>query len=567
MQFATFVQSRLCQGLCALAAILLLSGPDHAEEVTFSEAVGGSTVRIEPEDMVPLLPGGRKLVPVVFPDTDPFMPTPPVLGPGLNKTAHQMLRRLFAAGKAAGNIGDLYENRDRDHSLLRAEAFPQLTQVIYGDSARAQDMDYGLALDLSFNAPLIGNSSTALTSGAFWRSLPRMALTMGEDGSGPFRLYQNYSSGQIHVYPEHRDHDPERGDLLPANTPYILISQGSSGSDRAHMQALAMILAAFSPKTKAMLRKTGLIGPTVQMVYRRARVGVRSRAAYLSGAAHPSVFRNRDISLERMVGLANAISPETIPPMVRLEVVKETHAQEGLDFFGEGTSEVLFNTPSAIARVWRSRAANRSMVISTAGTRDPNGRALTFDWVVLRGNPERVKITPLDPDGRRARIDLTWQDSSPAPGAPDTMSARIDIGVFANNGAHDSAPAFISVLLPRHEKRIYELGPDGRVRIVSLDRTRTEGVYADPLLFPETLWRDQYLYNTAGKLTGWDRFGQAGQKIGEYDAAGRRILARDRLGAVIKTAPVRYLVEQSGKKPAQLREELIGEPVPIEARQ
>lgn len=42
-----------------------------------------------------------------------------------------------------------------------------------------------------------------------------------------------------------------------------------------------MILAAFRPDTKARLTETGLIAPTVQMVYRRARNDVLSREAYL----------------------------------------------------------------------------------------------------------------------------------------------------------------------------------------------------------------------------------------------------------------------------------------------
>ncbi len=563
-----FLRGRPLRGHGMLTAplllLLLLGGPASAEEMPAPAEARGGVVLITPQSTVPLVPGGQRLVRVAFPEADPSVPSPPVLGPKLNKPAHQMLRRLVAAGRAAGNIGDLYENRDRGHSRLRAEYFPQLTQVIYSDAARARNMDYGLALDLIFDAPLIGNSSTALTAGVFWRSLPRMALSMG-DGSGPYRLYQNYVAGQIHVYPEHRDHDPENGDLLPANTPYYLISQGSSGSDRAHLEALAMILAAFRPETKAVLREAGLIAPTVQMVYRRARTGVRSRAAYLSGAAHPSVFRARDINLERMVGLANAIAADTVPPMVRLEVIEETVAEEGVDYFGQGLSEVLFDTPAAIARIWRSRVGRRSMVVSAGATRDPNGRELRFDWVLLRGDPARVAITPLDPDGRRARIVLDWQDPRAAPGSPETGSSRIDIGVFANNGIYDSTPAFISVLLPRHETRLYAAGPDGAPRIISIDRARADGVYGDPQLFPRTPWRDQYHYDAAGQVTGWTRYRPDG--VTGYDAAGRRILARDAQGAALETAPVRYLPEQAGNGPVRLREELVEGPVPVQTGQ
>ena len=133
--------------------------------------------------------------------------------------------------------------------------------------------------------------------------------------------------------------------------------------------------------------------------------------------------------------------------MVRLKVLEETRARQGIDYFGEGLSEVLFDTPSAIARVWRSRAGRRSLLVSAADTVDPNGRRLRFHWALLRGDPARVRITPLGPRGRQARIEVDWQDPQPTPGAPDITSHRVDIGVFANNGTHDSAPAFISILV------------------------------------------------------------------------------------------------------------------------
>jgi len=557
-------------GLMMVAAALLLVGPAWANDpppTAFAlpppaEARGG-VVQITPENTLSLLSGDRGLVRVVFPKSDiPVLV--PVLGPRQNQTGHQLLRRLYAAGKAAGNGGDLYENRDRAHSRLPPEAHPQLTHVVYSDSFKARNLDYGAAVRMIFDAPSIGNSSTALSSGPLWRSLPRMMLTMSNETghkTGPQYLYQNYGAGQIHVYPEHRDHDPEHGDVLPANTPYYLISKGSSGSDRAHLEALAMILAALRPDTKAALRQTGLIAPTVQMIYRRARVGVRSRAAYLSGAAHPSVFDARDIDLVRMVGLANAIAPDSVPPAVRLQMIRDMTARKGVDYFGQGLSEVLFDTPSAIARVWRSRAGQRHMVVSAAGTRDPNGRKLHFDWVLLRGDPARVRITPLGSDGRHARIDLDWQDPGTAPGTPDITSSRIDIGVFANNGVYDSAPAFISVLLPHHETRRYETGPDGGLRVVSIDRGAKDRPYGDPLIFPRMFWRDDYHYDDAGRFTGWTRTRSEGDpdRADGYDVAGRRLLMRNAQGIPLQTALVHYRFEQKPNGATRLREEL--EPV------
>ena len=420
--------------------------------------------QVRAENTVTLVPSERRRVRLVFPDSEA-----PILGETQTGAAEGLLRRLYATGLAAGNHGDLYENRDRGHSALPEDAFPQLARVAYGEKLRAARVDYGAALGLIFDAPLIGNSSTAVTTGAFWRSLPRLMLTQDD---GPARLFENYVAGQIHVYPEHRDHDPELGDLLPANTPYYLISQGSSGSDARHLQALAMILAALRPDTKALLRETGLIAPTVQMIYRRARVP--SREAYLSGAAHPSVFNAEGLVPGRMVSLANSIVPDAVPPVVRLEVIEE----------GWAKSERFFDTPSAISRVWRDKAFRREMVVSAEETRDPNRRELTFSWVILRGDPTRIVIAPLDEHGKRARIIVSWQAPRAVPGRKDILSSRVDIGVFAHNGVFDSAPAFISVLLPRHERRAYELGRDGNWQLVQPDLVTPDRVYVDPSIFP-----------------------------------------------------------------------------------
>lgn len=468
------------------------------------------TAEITLSALEPIEPGGWLLARFRFPPR-----SAPLLGPEAVTAGHRLLMQLHFEGRAAGNYNDLYDNLDRGHSELPAAAHPQLTHIIYDADARNAGLDYGAPLKILFNVPVIGNSSTALTSGPFWRSQPRHMLTLAD---GPQRLARIYSSGALRIFPEHRDHDPEHGDLLPANTPYYIISQGSSGSDQPHLEALAMILAAFQPETKEMLKRTGLISSTLQMVYRRARLGIINRAAYLSGRAHPTVFDAKGINLAHMVSLANALTPDDVPPMVVLDVEHETEAVAGIDFFGDGLSERLFDTPSAIARVWRSKSGRREMVVSAQSTRDPNGRPLHFTWSLLHGDPARTRIEPLDEYGSRARISVDWQNPRTVPGHPDITSPRVDIGVFANNAVHDSAPAFVSFLMPTHERRVYEPGPDGGPRPVSIDRW-TSDRYADPALFPQTAWRDEYRYGSAGQPKGWYR--TADDENLKFDAKGR----------------------------------------------
>ena len=47
---------------------------------------------------------------------------------------------------------------------------------------------------------------------------------------------------------------------------------------------------------------------------------------------------------------------------------------------------------------------------------------------------------------------------------------------------HDSAPAIISWYFPPEEARRYAAGPDGAMRIASIDYAARPAAYADPML-------------------------------------------------------------------------------------
>jgi hypothetical protein len=356
------------------------------------------------------------------------------------------------------------------------------------------------------------------------------------------RLWQNADNNHLYFFPAHHDYGDTYGDVYPANTPYLVISRGSSGSDQPFLTAMALALAAFRPDTKERLVEERMIVPTLQMVFRRSLQHIQSREAYFSGAAHPVVFERPQINAARMVSLANSIQPGDIPAQVRLRMEAEDPAQQGVDYFGRGLSEELFDTPGAIARIWRSKAGRRTMTVSAADSRDVNGRPLAFEWRLLQGDPAKVRVEPLD-GGARARITLDWHDPFQISEATPLTTARVDIGVFANNGVHDSSPAILSVYFPPQEARTYAEGPDGAPRILSIDHAARPDAYADPLLLARADWRDDYVYDEGGSLTGWTR-SRAGRAPEEFTAAGNRILTRRADGSPERAEAVAYAVRQ-----------------------
>lgn len=482
-----------------------------------------------------------------FADDDPRIALDAVKGHG---RAGESIRQWQKERTAAGLFGFLYDNHDRDHSNLPLAQFPQLTAVEYGAEPKSDTLDHGLQLRFFFNRPTIGNSSTAITGGPIWRSQPRMAQVVPRSMA---IQYEQYVKNQLYFYPEHVDHDPGHngkpsgyGDVYPANTPYVVISQGSSGSDQSFMHAALCTLAAFRPKTQEKLIERGLLMPTLQMILRRASVATDGE--YLTGQAHPVVFREEQLNVERMVEMAHDLQADALPPMIQLQVVAEDQPRLGIDFFEAGGGERLFDTPAAIARVWRNVARERRMVVTATTSFDANSQPLKFHWSALQARPGGVTIKPLKEDGSLVELQVRWHERFASAGDANIETNRVDIAAFAHNGTHYSAPGFVSFYCLDDEERKY--GEDGRIESVTYRSPAKGGNYADPAVHTLRDWRDEYHYDPAGRLSGWTRI--RGQQREGFTAHGHLITQVDAKGRALKARQVSYVAKPGagGKLPA-----------------
>jgi len=373
--------------------------------------------------------------------------------------AGELLKKWWAEGTAAGNIGDLYDNRDRTHSELNRGPFPQLGKYVYPKEVLDRKGDWA-AQNTLLPGIVFGNSSTSasVTSGG---SNPRSYYV---NPRGLAFLFTQYTRNNLYIYPEHQDHDPGHngvgggyGDVYPTNTPYLIISQGSSGSDQPFMKAVPMTLAAFRPDVKQKLAKGGLLMPTVQMILRSCANNVKAPEDYLTGAAHPTVFEGGNVDELKMVQLAHEISEDKVPPIALLKVIEEDTFKNGVDYFEpEGVTEVLADTPCAVSRIWRATAGKRRMVVSAEQSGDLNKRPLKFHWSVLRGDEKRVTIKPLNEAGSRVEITVHYPERRAVWPGSAIESNRVDIGAFVNNGAYWSAPSFVTFFGLDWEGRKYD---------------------------------------------------------------------------------------------------------------
>jgi hypothetical protein len=370
----------------------------------------------------------------------------------------QLLGKWYAAGTAAGNAGDFYDNRDGGHSQFNTGRFPQLDRITYTDQTLKT---HGWALQRRLlEGVVFGNSSTSdapTRSGSnprhYYRSTEGLAF-----------LYRQYRHNNLYAYPEHKDHDPGLngqgggyGDLYPTNTPYLIISQGSSGSDQPFLQAIAATLAAFRPEVKAKLIQAELLMPTFQMILRMSNQGVQDDQVYLSQRAHPTVFEGKQLDILKMIQMAQAIELGEIPPMIQLQVIEEKENTVGKDYFEppQIVSEQLADTPAVIARIVRGPQYVRSMVVSAQQSFDVNNRDLTWHWVVLRGDREKIEILPQNDSQSVVELRVPYHPRRPISAGSSLLSNRADIGVFVHNGHYFSAPGFITFFTLANEGRTY----------------------------------------------------------------------------------------------------------------
>jgi hypothetical protein len=376
----------------------------------------------------------------------------------------RLLNDWAAKGTAAGLSALTYENRDDGHSMLPLAVWPGLKNQAFTEEDRKAGRHKGPA-NVLHPSPTFGNCSMAAPADR-GGSLARFYFM---DPAGATFLARQYLSNQLFIYPEHQDHDPGAnnvggwGDLFPQNTPAILISQGSSGSDQPFLQALLSTTAAFPPDVQRTLIDRRLLIPTLQQLLRRSSKSVTSDADYFTGKAHPVVFDAANLDELKMVLAANRLTQGAIPPVTLISLQKETAFELGTHFFEPEKPHPwkLATTPVSIARLFRGNQAQYECTISTQASGDLLGRPLTLRAVVLQGDPSLVSIKT-DPASNLFHLAIRWHppEKTSAP-PPSIRSHRVDIGFFADNGVAVSTPAIFSLYMLPNERRFYDA--QGRV--------------------------------------------------------------------------------------------------------
>ncbi len=437
------------------------------------------------------------------------------------------LNAVWDAGTAAGNGDDWYRNRDDDHATIRRVDFPQLNDY---DSTTS---GYGYETQ-TLDAPrnILGNAS--LGYNGMWG----MTRFRGMTSSSANAHYAQYRANQHYFHPAVRDvaaSDEVSRDLSFAMFPYVTQSVGASGSEIDEINKFFHAMAAFKPAVKDLLEDNGLLIPAVQMIWRRTRVA--DDATYLSGIAHPSAFDNVDNGLE-MVQMAQGMDVGNIPPLAMMEIEEETFGGAQIRRYREYyRSEQRFTTPCAISRIFYDIDLTKRMVVDLRSSLDVNDLDLTYHVKVLRGDPDKIRITPLNAEGSRVEIEIDHHGDFTVPGTVHPSSLVV-IGVFVHNGHYYSPPSFITVQNLFNETRSY--GANGllqEIQYISEDiNAEVSSSYA--VSHSKSWDRDIFTHDFNGELAGWTREVSGTQTF--YSRDGMLILDSLPDGRPAKVAETRY---------------------------
>lgn len=323
-----------------------------------------------------------------------------------------------------GNFGELYMNRDDNHSRLVVTNWPGLTQVTLDREGRERKMDVDFP-NMLFPYPVFGNASRAFQNGPFWRSIPRALMTV--EARRLKAMHKFYTSNQTWVFPAVNDYNFTTnwyGDVFASVTPYWIMTEGISWSDQYYLKAALEASRSFNPVVKQDLIRRGLLAPTLQMLIRRAQRTVKSEDDYFGPKAHPTCFPPNGLDLARLKRSAAELKMSEIPPLVTIAGAGSRPTQEASLW-----PEVTYVSPCAWAYVLRCPDEERVFDILAAG-------AAEYRFAAVHGAKHVTKLERLRPDLTRVTVDR--RGMSP--------TNRIDIAVFGRNpGTAWSAPSFLSI--------------------------------------------------------------------------------------------------------------------------
>lgn len=462
----------------------------------------------------------------------PYEEVPTYTGPYADIVAPWHDAALKEKGERA-HYNLLYVNRDEDACQPNFDGSPFITSVYYSDEAVKSNAHTGVANGIFstglHDIPVLGSSSTIYQRLPFWRSGPRLISTNAKMTALAYRFA---FANQLYVYDATPDLSARfHGDILTAQQPFYFVTadltpppyKGALDAQSAQKEILELIAAAveaMQPETRNAMFNTNRFVWTMQRLFREAQKEAKD---IFDPKAHPVAFNIAQLDTQKLLERAHTLTPEALPPMFCIRMLREERPIQYVDFFDPTTTEAFADTSMSISRIVRGRNYTRTMTIEATG--EPG---LSFHWFVVNGDTEKIRIKPLTKESSITTIEVDWHGLYTS--TSGTPIRRVDLACIAvRPDGITSAPAFVSLRYLANEKRTYKEG-----QLISIDYMPPASgfVYEDPAITTTKLWSDHFNYDAKGQLTGWVRYAPA-KAPESFTAQGLRV----KKGTAAETAP------------------------------
>lgn len=313
-----------------------------------------------------------------------------------------------------------YENRDGYHAGFQGS--PDIIENSEGQTGWA--ISYNEAYK---NGIVVANSSTAHQTSEDYGS-----NTRAPDNYTVFwhTIRESWEMGLLQHFPEHQDYD--NMDWFKINQPYIVTTQGSSGSEGNEVGRTFKIVYSLRPEVREWLIQNKRVGDVVSYLLRSNLFG-----GYLDPLCHrvccdtPRHYNQADIDL------AHSITLDTIPPRIKISVISDSLGHIRDEYNQASTYTVRTNELAGFAR--HDQTPTRTIEVEISGDK-PN---LDLHWIKSQGecdivfqNPQKTRATitiPLQSD-----FDVMKQNGE------TIFSNRVEVVIVAHDGTHYSSPVFVT---------------------------------------------------------------------------------------------------------------------------
>jgi hypothetical protein len=334
--------------------------------------------------------------------------------------------RAYSCNQFVYNLPDTptkiwYENRDGYHA--GASGFENIIELTTPDISQ-RITSWAINVNETYkNGIVISNSSTAKSPTETGGSNTR---TPDNGWSWWMLIRENWELGTIQFFPEHGDYDGL--DWFKINQPYIVTTQGSSGTEIGELGRCREIVSALTPGVRQWLIENKRVGDVVSYLMRS-----NTRFDYLDAVNHRVVIDGWNTT-QADIDLAKSLTVETLPPRLSLHVVSDSNDVRNANGFPL-TSTIRTPELAGFQRLDGTKTRTIEVEVSS-------DKPCEIHWIKSQGV---CTITYQSQDKRKATITIPYQCEFPVQTqSGEIVSNRVEVIAVGYDGTHYSSPVFIT---------------------------------------------------------------------------------------------------------------------------